>query len=242
MRRFLRWLVVEGVVEQLRSKRGAIISPVYGEMRKKLGGVVWARNKGGPYLRLRSTPTNPSTARQMAVRANLAWCATSWETDLDEAQREQWREWAETHSWLNTLGQTIFLTALDWYCMVNARLLDAAMATILVPDDLSEPGPLATAVLAIPSATTCTIAFTPVLPTGHAVVLWGSGPLGAGQNPNFAQMRLIGYSAADAPTPITFALPYTMGDGRKLKVYAGVLSDRGRVSVMLTDDETYTAA
>lgn len=234
--------MVRGLLAPALNERGAIVSPVFGEMRGKVGGVVWSRNKGGPYLRLRSTPTNPNTARQQAVRNYVGWCATTWSEVLTEPEREQWREWAETHSWTNSLGITIFLTALDWYTMVNARLLDCAGAPITTPDDLSAPGPLETMVLAIPTATTCTIAFTPELPSGYRLVLWGSGPLGLGQNPNFRQMRLIGYSAADAPTPVTFALPYTMPDGAKLKVYGGLMSDRGRCSTYLTDDEIYSAA
>lgn len=235
------WTLLLWTAHPFRNEVGAIVSPVFGEMRGKIGGVVWSRNKGGQYARLRSTPTNPNTARQQATRNYVGWCSTNWGATLTEAQREQWREWAEMNSWTNTLGITIFLTALDWYVMVNSRLLDAGETPIATPDDLSAPGPLTTMVLAVPTATTCTITFTPALPSGFRLVLWGSGPLSDGQNPNFRQMRLIGYSAADAASPVTFALPYTMPDGAKLKVYCGVMNDRGRVSTFLTDDEKYTA-
>lgn len=237
----LGWWLLTLVGECLRSKVGAIYTPTLGEMRGKIGSLVFSRNKGGTYCRLRATPTNPNSARQQATRNWIGWCATSWESVLTEAEREQWREWAETHSSTNTLGQTVFLTALDWYTKVNTRILDYAGTPITVPDDLSAPDPLLTMVLALPLATTCTITFTDALPAGERLVLWGTGPIGGGQNPNFRQCRLIGYSAAAAASPVTFTLPYTLGDGSKLKVYCGVCSARGRVSTFLTDDEIWTA-
>jgi hypothetical protein len=219
----------------------AIISPIHGEMRGKLGGNVYSRNKGGTYVRRHSIPTNPNTARQQATRNWVGWCATTWESVLIESEREQWREWAETHTWKNALGQDIALTGLDWYTMANTRLLDCAATPITVPGDLSAPDPLLTMALTITNATAISIAFTDVLPAGHRLVVWGSGPISAGANPNFRGCRLIGYSAAAGATPIAFALPYTMQDGSKLKVYVGVMSPNGRVSTLLTDDEVYTA-
>lgn len=234
LRRWLRCYVVE----QLASEVGAIVSPTFGEMRGKVGGVVWSRNKGGPYLRLRSTPTNPNSSRQQSARNYVGACAAAWSDLLTEAEREQWREWAETNSWKNSLGIDIFLTALDWYTMVNSRLLDAGATMIVAPGDLSAPAPLTTMTITIPTVTTIAVAFTPVLPTGCRLFAWGSGPLPIGQNPNFKQARLIGYSAANATTPVTLVLPYTVATGLKLKVFVGVLSAKGRPSTMLQDEET----
>jgi len=221
----------------LCSRTGAIYSPILGEMRGKVAGWVFSRNKGGTYCRLRATPTNPNSARQQSTRNFVAWCATTWSEVLTEAQREQWREWAETHPWKNSLGLDVFLTALDWYTMVNSRLLDCAASTILVPDDLSAPAPLSTMTITIPTATTVAVAFTPALGAGNRLFAWGSGPLGVGQSPNFKQARLIGYSAAAAASPVTLVLPWTIPTGAKLRVFAGVMNAKGRCSTVLVDDE-----
>lgn len=216
----------------------AILSPLLGEMRGKVGGMVFSRNKGGPYVRLRSTPTNPNSSRQQTTRNFVGACAAAWSDTLTEAEREQWREWAETNSWLNSLGMSVFLTALDWFTMVNTRLLDAGAAIITEPGDLSAPAPLTTMTFTIPTTTTVAIAFTPALVAGTRLFAWGSGPLPIGQNPNFLQARLIGYSAAAAASPVTLVLPYTVLSGLKLKLFAGVLSAKGRRSTMLVDEET----
>lgn len=219
----------------------ALVVPTLGEMSGKLGGLVFFRNKGGLCVRAFAVPTNPNSARQQATRNWVAWCASSWESVLTEVQRAQWREWAQTHTWLNALGQTINLTGLNWYTMVNTRLLDVAATPLATPGDISAPDPLLTMALTLTDAVTISLAFTPVLESGYRIVAWGSGPISAGANPNFRQCRLIGYSAADVATPAALTLPYTLQDGCKLKVYAGIMSDRGRYSVLLVDDAIYTA-
>jgi hypothetical protein len=216
----------------------AIISPIFGEMRGKLGGNVYSRNIGGPYVRMHAVPTNPNSARQQSTRNWLATCAAAWNGTLTAGQRAQWNEFAETHSALNSLGQTIFLTGLDWYTKVNSRLLDAGLTPIAEPDNLPVPDGLLTMALTLASATSASIAFTPELPSGACIVAWGSGPITAGSDPNFRQHRLIGYSAADQVTPAVFTLPYTINAGVDLKVYVGVMGENGRVSVMLSDRDT----
>jgi hypothetical protein len=230
--------LVATVVATLRSKVGAIYAPILGEIRGKLGGVVGSRNKGGPYLRAHAAPTNPNSARQQSTRNQLATASSYWSSTLTDAQRAQWDEWATGHSWKNSLGQDVQLTGLAWFCMVNARLLDSGQSIITAPGDLSAPEGLTTAALTITDATNISIAFTPVLPSGSALVVWGSGPISAGSDPNFRQARLIGYSAVDATTPVAMALPWTLETGDKLKVFVGVLNEKGRVSVMLTDSAT----
>jgi hypothetical protein len=219
----------------------AIISPIFGEMRGKVGGSVYSRNKGGPYVRMHAVPTNPNSARQQSTRNWLQWAAEGWNGVLTAAQRAQWNEFAETHSVTNRLGQSINLTGLDWYAKCNARLKDAGLTAIAEPTDLLVPAPLDTMAVTFTDADTISIAFTPVLPSGFCLVAWGSGPITAGADPNFRQARLIGYSAADATTPWAPDLPYTLADEQYLKVFCGVMSDEGRVSVMLTDKEQYTA-
>lgn len=219
----------------------AIISPTFGEMRGKLAGNVFSRNKGGPYVRQHAVPTNPNTARQQSTRAWLSQCSSLWNTTLTAAQRAQWNEFAETHSALNSLGQTIFLTGLDWFTKVNTRLLDAGLSTLAAPTDLLVPSPMATVTPTMTDEDTLSLAFTPALPSDHHAVLWGSGPITAGSDPNFRQMRLVGYSPVDQVTPWEADLPWTLGDGQKVKIYAGVMSDEGRVSVMLSGSCVYTA-
>lgn len=239
-RGWVSWLLL-AVWASLTSKVGAIYSPIFGEMRGKLGGSVFSRNKGGPYVRAHAIPTNPNTARQQVVRNWVGYLASYWASTLSAAERAGWVEWAQTTPWLNSLGQSVYLTGLDWFVMVNARLLDVGDAVREECGDLSAPEGLLTLALAFTDADTITLTFTAALPSGGRLFAWGTGPINSGKDPNFRQCRLIGYTAADQASPATLELPYTMPDLMYLKVYAGVMDANGRVSVMITDRERYEA-
>lgn len=219
----------------------AIYTPTLGEMRGSVGSLCFSRNKGGPYVRLKGIPTNPNTERQQVTRAQMSSAASAWNNVLDDTQRGQWNEFAETHSTTNRLGQEIFITGLAWFAKTFTRLTDAGRSTLTEPGDLLVPTSLLTAVLTISTASTISIAFTDVIDSGAHVVCWGSGPLTAGADPNFKQSRLIGYSAVEQATPATFTLPWTLADGQYLKVFVTVMSAGGRCAPPLSDKAQYTA-
>jgi len=216
----------------------AILSPLLGEMRGKVGSAVFSRNKGGPYVRLRSTPVNPNSVRQQTTRNHVAWCAVAWASTLSEGQRDAWRDWASANPWINSLGMSVFLTGLDWFTMVNSRLRDAGGTLLNWPGDLSAPSPLSTCSITLPTATTVEVTFTPALAADARLVAWGSGAIGAGEYPNFRQARLIGYSAVAAPSPVTLTMPWRVETGQKMRGFFGVMGANGRVSTMLIAEAT----
>lgn len=52
----------------------------------KLGGHVFAKNRGGSYVRTKGIPTNPQTAAQSTVRSQFAAVSSAW-SGLTDAQR-----------------------------------------------------------------------------------------------------------------------------------------------------------
>lgn len=235
MRRMWTWVLwlLWCASEPLRSTTGAIISPTFGEMRGKLAGNVFSRNKGGPYVKMHATPTNPNSSRQQTTRENLAYCAQYWGGTLNPTERGQWVAYAQANPWLNSLGQSILLTGLDWFTMVNSRLRDAGLTLIAAPTALAVPGGFATMTGGFASGTTIDLTFTPALPANFTAFVWGTGAIGPGRDPNFRQCVLIGYSPADQASPWTATLPWSVASGMNLKIYGGIMSDEGRVSVML---------
>jgi hypothetical protein len=71
----------------------ALIIPILGELSGKLGGNVFARNKGGSYVRGWVKPTNPKTGAQMAVRSAFSSAATAWQ-NLSDEQKSAWNQYA----------------------------------------------------------------------------------------------------------------------------------------------------
>lgn len=66
-------------------KFGAFVT----DMRGKIGGSVFSKNKNGAYAKNKVTPSNPQSGAQMAVRNLLAGFAQQWRT-LTETTRQGW--------------------------------------------------------------------------------------------------------------------------------------------------------
>lgn len=89
-------------------------SALIAEMRNKLNGSVFSRNRGGAYLRNKVTPTNPQTIAQVAARNLLTTFSQAWRT-LTQAERDSWTsavsQWAKTDIFgdiVNPSGNTLF--------------------------------------------------------------------------------------------------------------------------------------
>jgi hypothetical protein len=102
----------------------------------KMGGTVYARNKGGAYTRNFAVPTNPSTVYQEEARDRLTQYSNEWR-GLTEQQRLSWNEWANTHPILDRLGATKLLTGAQAYTKINTNrdLAGDATANATIPSD-----------------------------------------------------------------------------------------------------------
>lgn len=208
----------------------AKILPFLGELSGSARGLVFSHNKGGAYVRGRTIPTNPTTLKQSAVRAILATLSSSW-SGLTAGQRAEWAMWAELNPVVNSLGQSIQRTGQQAYVGLNTRLLQAGAAAVVTCPDSTGPGDLttATAVATAPGSIVVTYTVTP-LAAGQRLVLWSTLPQTVGRNPNRNQARLIGYTAAAAASPQTFASPYPALATQVSNLWVAVMDDAGQVS------------
>lgn len=71
------------------------ITNVFGEFSGKLGGLVFSRGRGGAYVRRFVTPTNPRTAKQVAVRERFAQRALEFRA-LEPSIKQMWLEYSNT--------------------------------------------------------------------------------------------------------------------------------------------------
>lgn len=234
-----RLLVVDVLIGM---KAGAIISPIHGSMRGRIGGNVYSHNKGGDYVRLGTAPTNPQTSRQQTTRSQLGTFAASWTTTLTQAQRDAWDVYAAANPVKNSLGEDILISGLAWYVKCNTVLADAGATGISSPPVSAAPFALATVSVDISAATTVDVTFTATpLGAGERLITWISLPVSAGSTPNKAQTRLCGYSAAAAASPQAVTTPHSFQSGERGVVYAGVLSSEGLMSAFMQaiDDSDY---
>lgn len=91
--------------------KGGLISEASG----KLGGIVFAHNSGGQYVRQFRVPTNPNTAAQQRARQDFGQASIRWRDTLTAAQRAAWDAIAPTITATNALGDTIQLNGQQAY-------------------------------------------------------------------------------------------------------------------------------
>lgn len=208
----------------------AIIQPILGPMRGRLGANVFAHNKGGDYVRLGTTPTNPQTSRQQTTRQVLGAYSAFWTSNLTQANRDAWDAYAAANPVKNSLGQDILISGLAWYVKCCARLSDAGLSTPAEPPTEAAPSGFTTLSVDISAVTTADVTFVPALAADEAMQLWSSLPVSLGSTPNLAQCRLVGYSALAAPSPWAATLPHSFQTGQRGVFYATMLGAEGLIS------------
>ncbi len=90
------------------------------DMRGSIGGQVHSRNPAGNYIRARTTPVNPKTARQNKIRAVIQALAQRWSNVLTQLQRDAWEVYAAAITRQNKLGAQIKLSGFNHFIRSNS--------------------------------------------------------------------------------------------------------------------------
>lgn len=92
------------------------------QLSGSMAGNTFARNRFGNYIRARTKPVNPMSARQVNIRAIVAYLAERWHEDLTAVQRGSWNTYAAAVAMTNKLGETIYLTGFNHFIRVNCSM------------------------------------------------------------------------------------------------------------------------
>lgn len=215
----------------------AIIQFLLGIMRGSVAGNTFSHNKGGPYVRSRSSPTNPNSTRQQVVRSILATLSAAY-ADLTTSEQDTWESWSSENPKQNPLGGSYNLTGHQAFLSVNSKLADAALATIDESPTKLAPTELVGPTVTITSATGISIVFTGTAPAGSVMEVWMSKPVNGAADPNFKQAQLVGYSAADPVTPLVMTMPISVQVTQSVNFWTAFMSDEGLSGVYEKDRAT----
>lgn len=204
----------------------AIIQPILGSLRGSIGDNTFSHNRGGDYVRRRTSPTNPNSTRQQTMRTLLATLAGLWSTTLTPAQRAAWNVWASLQAKEGPLGNSINLTGINGYIWTNTHLLDAGDTRIDDPPLVVGPTGLLTLSVDISAATTADVTFTGTpLAANHKAVMFMSLPQSGAAQPNFKQCRIVGYSAAAQASPWAATMPFSCQSGQTVVFFVAIMDD-----------------
>jgi len=178
------------------------------DMRGKINGNVYAKNKGGAYSRVRVKPTNPKSTFQSAVRAAFTTASQAWRA-LTDSQRQSWLQGATNFQRKNRIGDSHVLSGNALYNSLNKNLSDVGIAPISVcpsPADVT-PVSVATAVAAN-GAQTLVITLGGAVPTGTSIKVFVSETVSPGVSSIGTKLRqLTSFPAAHAAA-LTLTTPY----------------------------------
>jgi hypothetical protein len=167
-------------------------SALISEMRNKLNGSVFSKNRAGNYLRNKVTPVNPQTAFQTAVRAVLTAASQSWRA-LSEAQRLAWNSAVANFQGTDIFGDVKTPSGINLY---NKLYINAS--TIGFPPSTTPPALVSSP--AVPDAFVNTTAPNTVIvdsatlaavPAGVSLVLSMTPSVSAGKNFLKGKSRII---------------------------------------------------
>jgi len=213
-------------------------------MSGSIAGNTHARNRSGNYVRARTKPVNPNTARQQAVRSALAELTTQWAQTLSAAQRTAWNLYASSVSMKNKLGETINLTGFNHYIRSNLMRNRAGLGVVddgPVIFELPAADP-SFAVTASEATQEISFAYDDTMDwadeNGGWLILHQGQPQNAQRNFFAGPWRYCsiveGVNGAPPAGPKVASVPYAISEGQRIWCYARIIRADGRISEVFT--------
>lgn len=107
-----------------------LFGPLIAEARGKQGGSVFSRNSYGAYIRAKTSPVQPRTTAQMAIRAGFTTVSQAWRDVLVATERSAWDDYAKQTPLSDRFGNKILLTGATMFVRYNSTLV-GILATVL---------------------------------------------------------------------------------------------------------------
>lgn len=218
-----------------------LFTAIVAEMRNKLNGNVFSKNRGGNYLRNKVTPVNPNTSFQAAQRANLGAQSSGWR-DLTQAQRDAWIAAAQNFPYTDIFGSVKILSGQQLYVKLNTNLINAGQSAITSP-----PVPVSVPLVTPASASIAgggakTVTISPAaIPAGFVLMVWASPTVSPGKAFFKNLIRYLGnFTVTAGVATLTTAYNNRFGEAtatQKAQIGVVLVSDStGQIGVMSTID------
>ena len=184
-------------------------SALISEMRNKLNGSVFSKNRAGNYLRNKVTPVNPQTSYQTAVRALLTAASQAWRT-LTEAQRLAWNSAVQNFTGTDIFGDVKTPSGINLFnkLFINAGTIGAT--NLNTPPGLTSSPPVPTE--SVTTTTTGVVTVTdPTLtnvPSGLSLVVKMTPSVSAGKNFLKGKSRIVSVLPAGTTLPRVISADY----------------------------------
>lgn len=109
-----------------------LLTAFLADIRGKVNGTVFSKNKGGAYARTKVTPTNPRSVGQTVARSSLASISSQWRA-LTEAQREAWKTFAASNPYNDVFGNQKYLSGNQSFMKTSLNLSVLSTPSLVFP-------------------------------------------------------------------------------------------------------------
>lgn len=218
-------------------------SSVLAQSSGSLAGTVFSHNRGGQYIRNRSTPTNPATSQQTAVRNALATLSNAWVNLLTAQQRTDWDVYAANVPLTNRVGELINVGGLGMYQRGNVPRLQAGLTRVdAAPVVFGLPVLSGVSVpQGNPAGPTVDVAFDNTNPwateTGGALLVFVSRPQNLSINffkgPYRFASAILGDTTTPPTSPATITTPFNFSLGNRIFIRTVAVRADARLSPSL---------
>lgn len=113
------------------------LSPMFQEIRGKIGTFVASKNRSGVMLRSLVTPRNTQTAKRSTIRVNFSSYAGIWRS-LSQTVKDNWKTAALTYTFYNSLGIAYTPSAYQVFLTLNLRIMQLGLAVITAAQNFSQ--------------------------------------------------------------------------------------------------------
>lgn len=183
-------------------------SLLFGEIRNKMAGIVFSRNKAGAYVRQRVSGVNPKTVSQQTVRTLMTTVSQAWK-GITAAQRLAWNQAATTWVHINVFNDNAPLSGFGLYCRLNRNLQTTGTAMIDdVPIHSTVVGMESSSLVADTTAGTLTLTFAPAIVATQYLLIYGSKAVSPGVNFVKSEYRLLSIFNQVHVSPLDVAAQY----------------------------------
>lgn len=189
----------------MKIKYSALVS----DMRGKLNGSVASRNRGGSYLRNKTTPVNPQTTFQQQLRSVFGALSSMWRS-IGRANQESFIRIAEQHPYNDIFGDRRTLSGHQMFIKLNQNLHMAG--TTAIEEAVSpQPFPEFTDDIALAvSATTQSFLVGGLEPAGASIgyLVYATPPVGKGIRFVKNKYRFLGFTLGTVEEEDDFTQDY----------------------------------
>lgn len=204
----------------------------------KLGGQVFSKNRGGAYIRTKTTPLNPQTTAQMAIRGIFSSISSAW-SGLSEESRQSFNNLVSSYARTDIFGDLRNPSGKNLFQRLNQNLVISGQAQITVCGQPQEvPFANLTGVTLDSNAGAIDLV-TEGVTEGSKVVVWATPPLSAGTSFVKNKLRQIavlnGGDAVTADVAAQYIAKFgAFEDGSNIYFGVRVINSNGQASPLET--------